>query len=158
MNKKFSTLVGCLLLGTVFSVNAQDLPKWYEASQADFAWPKTADFAVKGKVPGFILDKDNVTAAGNARYQFSNALKNLVPGISVAFDTDGANVVAGTKLAEGAAGWETTTPVYGSFDGGLGIIPGIQNNGEVFLTLNTQGLSNPTSIEFDIYAAKVNEE
>ena len=163
MNKKFSTLVGCLLLGTAFSVNAQDLPKWYKASQADFAWPETADFAVKGKVPGFSLNKDNVTAAGTDRYKFSNNLNSLVPGISVAFDTDDkngaptANVVAGTKLAEGAAGWEKITPVYGSFDGGLGIIPGMQNRGEVFLTLNTQGLSNPTSIEFDIYAAKVNE-
>ncbi len=163
MNKKFSTLVGCLLLGTAFSVNAQDLPKWYDKTQADFAWPKEADFAVKGKVPGFILNKDNVKTAGDARYQFSNTLNSLVPGISVAFDTDSkngvaeANVVAGTKLEEGAAGWEKITPVYGSFDGGLGIIPGMQNNGEVFLTLNTQGLSNPTSIEFDIYAAKVKE-
>lgn len=164
MNKKFSTLVGCLLLGTAFSANAQDLPEWYGDKEPVFKFPALTDFTVKGQVPGFAIDNENVVGPTNERYKYSNALNSVVDGISVAFDTDetkggvAADVVAGTKLAGDAAGWgNVTTPVYGSFDGGLGIVPGMQNKGEVLLTLKTMGLSNPSSIEFDIYAAKQGE-
>lgn len=155
MNKKFSTLVGCLLLGTAFSVNAQNLPKWYGATEADFKDPVAADFAAD-KVQRF--DLSSVLAPGtNGRYVYNNPLNDVVVGMTVAFDhaTATANVAPGTKLTALSSAWENiTTPVYGDFNGGLGIVPSIGNKAEFQMVINTNGLSNPTNIEFDIMAAK----